>query len=143
MSTEENKALARRAFEEVLNRGNMALIDEFYDPDYVEHYTPTGPVHGREGLKQFYMIYRTAFPDAHYTVEDQISERDKVVTRWTVTGMHQEPLMGIPPTGKQGTVTGISIARVEGGKLMAAWTEFDALGMFQQLGVIPTPGQAS
>ena len=125
-----------------MNQGKMALIDEVYSPDYVGHET-SGPVHGQEGLKQYIMMYRTAFPDAHYTVEDQIAEGDKVVTRWSGRGTHQGPLMGIPPTGKQGTVTGISIDRFEGGKIVETWTELDALGMMQQLGVIPAPGQAS
>ncbi len=80
MSTEDNKALVRRMFEEVWNQGNIARIAEFYSPAHVEH-TSSGPVHGQEGYKQYVMIYRTAFPDAHYTVEDQIAEGDKVVTR--------------------------------------------------------------
>jgi len=142
MSTEDNKALVHRLFEEVWNQGKMALIAEFYSPASVEH-TSSGPVHGQEGLKRYIMLYRTAFPDAHYTVEDQIAERDKVVTRWSGRGTHQGPLMGIPPTGKQGTVTGISIDRFEGGKIVETWTELDALGMMQQLGAIPAPGQAS
>ncbi len=142
MSTDNNKAHARRVFEEILTQGNLALIDEVYSADYVGHET-SGPVHGQEELKQYFMIYRTAFPDAHYTVEDQIAEGDRVVTRWSVRGTHQGPLLGIPPTGKPGAVTGIGIARFEGGKIAEVWSEFDALGMFQQIGVIPTPGQAS
>ncbi len=140
MSTEENKAHVRRVFEEVLNQGNMALIAEFYSPDYVDH-SPNGPGPGLEGLKQYFMMYGTAFPDAHYTIEDQIAEGDKVVTRWSVRGTHQGPLMGIPPTGKQGAVTGMGIARLEGGKIVEVWSEFDALGMFQQIGVVPMTGQ--
>src|SRR5713226_1186473 len=139
MSTEDNKLLVRRLFEEVLNQRNLALIDEFFSPNHVEH-ASTGPVHGTEGMKQYYMIYLTAFPDTHYTVEDQIAEGDKVVTRWTARGTHKGELMGIPPTGKQGTVTGIGIARFEGGNIVEAWTEFDALGMMQQLGVVPSMG---
>ena len=139
MSTEDNKEIDRRGFEEVLNQGNMALIDEVYSPDYVDH-TPNGPGPGLEGLKQYFMMYGTAFPDAHYTVEDQIAEGgDKVVTRWSVHGTHQGPLLGIPPTGKQGAVTGIGIARFEGGKIVEVWSEFDALGMFQQLGLMILP----
>lgn len=120
-----------------MNQGNMALIDEVYSPDYVGHET-SGPVHGQEGLKQYFMIYRTAFPDAHYTVEDQIADQDKVVTRWSVRGTHQGPLMGIPPTGKQVMVTAIGLGRFAGGKLVEGWNEFDALGMLQQLGVVPS-----
>ena len=86
------------------------------------------------------MTYRTAFPDAQYTIEDQIAEGDTVMTRWSGRGTHQGPLMGIPPTGKQSTVTGMSIGRSEGGKIVEVWTEFDLLGVLQQLGVIPTMG---
>ncbi len=136
MSTEDNKLLVRRLFEEVLNQRNLGLIDEFFSPNHVEH-ASTGPVHGPDGMKQYYLIYLTAFPDAHYTVEDQIAEGDKVVTRWSVRGTHTGELMGLPATGKQGTVTGIGIVRFEGGKLVEAWTEFDALGLLQQLGVVP------
>src|SRR5229473_3497380 len=90
MSTEDNKAIVRRVFEEVLNQGNMALIDEVYSPAYVDH-TPNGPGPGLEGLKQYFMMYRTAFPDAHYAVEDQIAEgggqgRDAVVSPWHPSG---------------------------------------------------------
>jgi len=139
MSTEENKAIARRFFEEVLNQRNVALIDELCSPNYVDH-TPNGPVHGTEAYKQYLMMYLTAFPDSHYTIEDQIAEGDKVMTRWSARGTHQGPLMGTPPTGKQSTVTGMSIGRSEGGKIVEAWTEFDTLGMLQQLGVIPSMG---
>ena len=140
MSTEDNKALVRRFFEEVLNQRNMALIDETVSLAYIEH-TPSGPVYGLEGFKQFVNMYFSAFPDVHYTIEDMVAEGDKVVTRWTGRGTHQGPLMGIPPTGKQATVTGIAIDRFEGGKFVESWLEFDALGMMQQLGVIPAPGQ--
>ena len=139
MSTEENKLLVRRVFEEVLNQRNLALIDEIYSPNYVEH-TSIGPVRGTEGMKRYHMIYLTAFPDAHYTVEDQIAEGDKVVTRFTARGTHKGELMGIPATGRQGMVTGTGIARIEGDKLVEAWSEFDALGMLQQLGVVPAMG---
>ena len=138
MSTEDNKAVARSSFEEILNNVNLGIIDEVLSPNYVLH-APAGPVHGREGFKQFVMMYRSAFPDARYTLEEMIAEGDKVVTRWTATGTHLGELMGIPPTGKWGTVTGISIGRYEGSKLVEEWLNFDALGMLQQLGVFPIP----
>ena len=87
--------------------------------------------------------YRRAFPDARYTIEEMIADQDKVVIRWSGTGTHLGELMGIPPTGRRVTVTGISIGRYEGGKLVEEWLNFDALGLFQQLGVIPTPSQES
>ena len=88
-------------------------------------------------------MYRSAFPDMQLTIEDQIAEGDKVVTRWTARGTHQGELMGIPPTGKQATVTGITVGRVANGKFVESWSNFDALGMMQQLGVVPVPGQTS
>ena len=142
MSSEENKAITRRLFEEVLNRGNLALADEIVSPDNVFH-TPTGPVQGLEGYKQFVNMYLCAFPGLQFTIEDEIAEGDKVVTRYTARGTHRGDLLGIPPTGKQATVTGIVIGRFANGKLVEGWLDFDALGMLQQLGVVPAPGQAS
>ena len=141
MSTEENKALDRRFAEEVWNRGNLAVVDELMSADFDGH-DPTMPA-GREGFKQFVLMYRSAFPDIHITIEDQIAEGDKVVSRWTARGTHQGELMGIPPTGKQATVTGINIERFANGKFIEEWSNFDALGLLQQLGVVPIPGQAN
>jgi len=142
MSTEENKALIRRFHEEVWSQGNLTVVDELCAPNFIYH-TPTGPIHGLEGFKQFVTMYRTAFPDLHIPIDDMIAEADKVVTRWTARGTHKGDLMGIPPTGKQVTITGILIGRFEGGKFVEGWIDFDALGMLQQLGVIPALGQAS
>jgi predicted ester cyclase len=82
-----------------------------------------------------------AFPDLNITIEDQIAEGDKVVTRWVGRGTQQGELQGIPPTGKQATTSGIAIDRIVSGKLVETWDQFDALGMMQQLGVVPTPEQ--
>jgi steroid delta-isomerase-like uncharacterized protein len=140
MSVEQNKANNRRVFEEAFNQGKLAVIDEVCAPNYVL-YDPTGPVHTPEGFKQFISVYRTAFPDLHFTIEDEIAEGDKVVMRWTSRGTHRGELMGIPPTGKQSTVTGITIARAAAnGKFEEVWNNLDTLGMLQQLGVIPTMG---
>ena len=142
MSTlEENKAISRRVIEEGWNQGKLAVIDEIYATDYVGHYVGSPDNHGPEGEKQFVTMYRTAFPDFHITVHDMIAEGDKVVIRWTATGTHQGDLMSIPPTGVQETHTGISIAHIAGGKLVEFWCNWDALGMMQQLGVIPKPGK--
>ena len=139
MSVEENKAIFRRIVEEGFNKGNLAIVDELVATDHVNH---TDNVHGPEEYKQFITMYRTAFPDLHMTIEDQIAEGDKVVNRWTSRGTHKGDLMGIPPTGKQTTVTGMYVARIIGGKIVEEWGNFDALGMMQQLGVVPPPGQA-
>jgi steroid delta-isomerase-like uncharacterized protein len=140
MSTEDNKATIRRFHEEVWSQGKLTVVDELCAPNFIYN-TPTGPIHGLEGFKQFATMYRTAFPDLQVPIEDMIAEADKVVTRWTARGTHKGDLMGIPPTGKQVTVTGILIGRFEGGKFTEGWIDFDALGMMQQLGVVPAPGQ--
>jgi steroid delta-isomerase-like uncharacterized protein len=139
MSVEENKAIFRRIVEEGFNKGNLAIVDELVATNHVNH---TDNVHGPEEYKQFITMYRTAFPDLHMTIEDQIAEGNKVVNRWTSRGTHKGDLMGIPPTGKQTTVMGMYVARIIGGKIVEEWGNFDALGMMQQLGVVPPPGQA-
>ena len=141
MSAEENKAIARRLFEGVWNQGKLDVADEILAADYVFHAPVPREVRGPEGFKQFVSMYRTAFPDVQYTIEDQIAEGDKVVTRWTCTGTHTGELMGIPPTGVQVTVTGIVIGRIAGGKIVEDWGNWDALGMLQQLGVVPPIGE--
>ena len=141
MSAEENKAIARRFFEEVWNKGNLDVIDETHAAGYVLH-DPTGDIQGTEGLRQFVMGYLTAFPDFHVTIEDAIAEGDMVVLRWTVTGTHKGELMGISPTDKEMTMTGITMGRIASGKIVEAWNNLDAVGMLQQLGIIPTMGQS-
>jgi predicted ester cyclase len=86
-------------------------------------------------------MFLSAFPDTKMTIEDQLAEGDKVTTRWTATGTHTGELMGIPATGKAVTVTGFDITRYSGGKSVEHWGQFDQMGMMQQLGVIPTPGE--
>ena len=142
MTEEANKALARRSFEELWNQGNLAAAPELYDANHISHGLGVDVPPGIEGLTQFITLYRTAYPDTHFTIEDQIAEGDKVVTRWTAIGTHQGELMGIPPTGKRVTVTGMAISRIGGGKLIETWNNFDALGQFQQLGVVPGPASA-
>jgi steroid delta-isomerase-like uncharacterized protein len=142
MSTKENKVTSRRFYEDVFNKGNLALADELFAADYVGHITasPTGMVNGSEGIKQLVTMYRNAYPDTHFTVEDTIAEGDKVVIRWMAKGTHKGELMGVAPTGKQVTGTGIDIIRLSGGKCVESWGEADMLGMLQQLGVVPMPG---
>jgi len=141
MSTEANKASMRRFYDEVFNKKNKAAIDEFIDPNQVDHDAPPGTPGGLKGAKQTITMYLTAFPDLHFTVEDLIAEGDKVVARLTVRGTHQGIFMGIPPTGKKATSTAIDINRLAGGKSVEHWLKMDSLGLLQQLGVIPAPGQ--
>ncbi len=140
MSTEDNKALAQRWLEEVWNKGDLSLIDELIAPNYVLH-DPTRPgLRGRAGIKESIAMFRTAFPDLHFTIEDQVAEREKIVTRYTVQGTHLGPLMGIPATGKQGIITGIDIYRITDGQIEEAWSNWDTLGLLQRMGVIPPLG---
>jgi predicted ester cyclase len=142
MSTEVNKASVRRFYDEVFNKKNRAVIDEFIAPNHVDHAAPPGMPAGLAGAKQLLGMYLTAFPDFHLTVEDMIAEGDRVVARFTMRGTQQGVFMDIPPTGKQVTVTAIDINRIAGGKSIEHWLEMDTLGLLQQLGVVPTPGQA-
>jgi steroid delta-isomerase-like uncharacterized protein len=134
----ENKAVFRRYFEEVLNTGNLDLVDELIARTYVSHY-PTGYDFGGgpEGVKQIVTAVRAGFPDVHFTIEDLIAEGDKVVGRWTFRGTHQGDFMGILPTGKKVSVMGIAIYRVARGKIAEAWVAWDAMGLMQQLGAVP------
>jgi steroid delta-isomerase-like uncharacterized protein len=134
--SEQNKRLMRRGIEEVWNKGNLAVVDDLIAGDFVGH-SPPDEHHGPEGVKQYFAMLRAAFPDIHFTIEDQIAEDDRVVTRWTARATHTGPFKGIPPTGKAGVVTGITINRVAGGKVLEGWTNKDDLGMLQQLGVVP------
>lgn len=137
MSTAENKANYRRIIEEVWNQGNLALLDELCSRSYVGH-DPTMTIHGPEEFKQYVATYRNAFPDTHMTIEEVLAEGDAVVIRYTFRGTHQGDLMGIPPSNKRATVTGMSMMRFVHGKSEEAWFSYDALGMMQQLGLIPT-----
>ena len=143
MSTEDNKALLRRYYDEVINKKNLAAIDEFIDPQMVDHTLPPGVPAGIEGQRQVFSMYSTAFPDAHFTVEDLIAEGDRVVARLSVSATQHGAFMGLPPTGKHVRFTGIDIIRIAGGKLVEHWGEMDMLGLLQQLGVVPLPGPAS
>jgi steroid delta-isomerase-like uncharacterized protein len=134
----ENKVMMRRWFEEVWNRGRVAAIDEMLSSQATIH--GLGP----EGLdvaafKQFHTRYRSAFPDVRIHVEDVIAEGDKVAVRWSGTGTHQGNDLGFPATGNSIQFTGMTIGRVENGKLVEGWNVFDQLGMLQQLGVVNLP----
>jgi steroid delta-isomerase-like uncharacterized protein len=134
-SLEENKNLIRRAIEEIWNGRNYDNVEEFISRDFVVHAaTPGEEIHGPEGARQFHIQLRKAFPDIHFTVEDQIAEGDRVVTQWTAKGTHKGEFKGMPPTGKQFKVTAIDIDRIEKGKVVECWTKMDELGLLRQLG---------
>jgi steroid delta-isomerase-like uncharacterized protein len=140
--SEENKAVVRRELEEIFTQGNLDAAEDVYAPNIYSH-QPAGSedISGLEAIKEFTAGLRQAFPDLEITIEDQIAEGDKVVTRSTSRGTHQGELWGIPATGKEVEVTSISMDRIEGGKIAEHWTQADQLGMMQQLGVVPTPGE--
>lgn len=142
MSSEENKAIFRRYVEEVGNEGRLELADEIFDR-YLAHQADGSVLErGPEDVKRFMGEFRQAFPDFHSTVEDQIAEGDKVVTRWTMRGTHEGEFRGMPPTGNKLEITGIGIFRFSEGKVVESWDNFDQLGMMRQLGAIPSSGQS-
>ena len=144
MSAEENKAIARRIMNEAMNDGRLEVADELIASDWVDH-DPANPpdfAGGPDAFKQLATMYRAAFPDMEMTIEDMVAEGDRVVTRWTARGTHEGELMGVPPSGKQVTVTGIGIDRIAGGKVAESWGSWDTLGLLTQVGAIPELAQA-
>jgi steroid delta-isomerase-like uncharacterized protein len=141
MFAEENKALARRFFEEFVNRKDLTVADEIFAANhtYSDPSSPGIPT-GPEGQKALIGAYTAAFPDLHHTVEEQFVDGNTVLTRWTGTGTHQGSLLGIPPTGKAAKIWGVWIHRIEGGKIVESKNVWDTLGMLQQLGIVPTLG---
>jgi steroid delta-isomerase-like uncharacterized protein len=137
--SEENKALVRRYFEEIWDKGNLDLIDELFTTNFVRHgpTTTEGEVRGLEGFKSLVSMYRSAIPDLRVPIEDLVAEGDRVVTRWTARGTHQGELMGNAPTGNQASVTGITIDRISGSKIEEEWIDYDTLSLMQQIGAVP------
>jgi steroid delta-isomerase-like uncharacterized protein len=138
-----NKEIVRRVVDGVWRDRDLTIIDQLIAEEYVGH-DPTRPepIQGREGFKQFVGLYQSAFDDATVTIDDQIAEGDQVVTRWTGRGTHTGELMGIAPTGKEVTVSGLTVSRLAGGKIAEEWELMDALGMLVQLGAVPQPATA-
>lgn len=142
VAAEVKKNVARRYYEVVLNRGDVDALNELAAPDYIEHDPLPGQGTGREGLKDRVRILRSAFGQ-HFTLEDIIEEGDKVVVRWTGSGKHEGDFMGIPPTGKSFTISGIDIHRLQDGRMAEHWHVVDQLSLLQQLGLIPQPEGAA
>lgn len=141
--SEQNKTNVRRLFEEVWNKGYVPVADELFAPTYTHHDSSTPDVgRGPESEKKRVTLYRTAFPDIRFTIEDMLAEGETVVARWTCRGTHKGELNGIAPTGKQFNINGISIARFTNGKMFEGYVNWDALGLMQQLGVVPELGRA-
>jgi steroid delta-isomerase-like uncharacterized protein len=121
----------------------LAGVDAFVAPNIIDHSLPPGAPGEIEGVRQTITMFLTAFPDLNLTLEDIIAEGDKVVVRWTMRGTHQGASLGMPPTGKQFTLPGISLLRLDGGMAAETWVSYDQLAMLQQLGLAPAPAHAS
>jgi predicted ester cyclase len=139
MSTQENKTLVRRIFEEGINQNRPSVFDDLIAPSYVNYDLPA-PSPGPEGFKMIMGLFRAAFPDMHVTLEEELAEGDRVMTRGYFTATHEGDFQGIPATGKQIKVKYMDVWRVADGKLVENWVRLDQLGMMQQLGVVPVPG---
>jgi steroid delta-isomerase-like uncharacterized protein len=135
--SEHNKAIVRRLFAELWNNGNLSVADEIFAPTYT-HHDPSTPDFGKgpDSEKRRASLYRNAFPDIHLTIEDVIAEGETVMTRWSCRGTHKGDLSGIAPTGKQFTISGITVGRLTNGKIAESYVSWDALGLMQQLGVV-------
>jgi steroid delta-isomerase-like uncharacterized protein len=132
-----NTAVSRRFFEEVFSSGKLDLVDDLFSTDYVGH--PSGndaPVRGPQGVKEYVGDLRAGVSDLTMTIEDQIADGDKVATRWIASGTHDGDLLGIPPTGRSASITGITIQRLKDGLVVEGWTDWDLMGLLQQLGVM-------
>jgi steroid delta-isomerase-like uncharacterized protein len=142
--SEQNKTNVRRLFEEVWNKGYVAVADELFAPSYQHHDSSTPDVgRGPESEKKRVTLYRNAFPDIRFTIEDLLAEGETVVARWSCRGTHKGELSGIAPTGKQFNITGVSMARFTNGKMFEGYVNWDALRLMQQLGVVPELGRAT
>ena len=133
--SEQNKARIRRVIEEAYSRGNLAVVDEVAASDLIIH-AASQDIRGREGAKQYVTMLRKAFPDLHFTIEDQIAEGDTVVTRWTARGTHRGEFQSVPATGREILLAGTDIDRMSGGKVVECWAHVDEMGLMRQLGAI-------
>lgn len=141
---EKNIAAVNRFYDQVVNKGNLSVIDEVVSADYVEHQAAPGLPPNREGVKQFFAMYRAAFPDLNLKVVDLIAKGDKVWIYYAETGTHKGDFMGVAATNRKIDVKGLDVLRFVTGKAVEHWGLFDSMTMMQQLGAIPTeeaPGE--
>lgn len=137
---ERNKEIGRRVLVEVWGEGRLDVVDELYAPDYVDN-VARGPepatVRGPAGLKAAVGLFRDAFPDLRYEADEQVAEGDVVVTRFSAGGTHMKPFLGAPPSRRRIAYGGIDVNRVRDGRIVESWVQYDALGLLQQLGIVP------
>jgi steroid delta-isomerase-like uncharacterized protein len=134
---ETNGRVMQRAFDEIMKRGHVDAIDELFASDFAGHDT-SGGTFGREEFKEGVLAMLSAFSDRQVVIADQVVAGDKVTTRWTATGVHSGDFNGIPATGRHVSLTGISIDRIAGGKIVESWEVTDDAGLLRQLGVLPS-----
>jgi steroid delta-isomerase-like uncharacterized protein len=142
--SEQNKEKMRRVLEEAFGQGKLEVVDEVLHSDFVcyDPNSESGEIRGADTIKGEIEYFRNAVPDLTYTVEDQVVEGDKVVSRYTVSGTHQGEFFGVPGSGNRIEMTGIQIDRFdESGKLVEEWPEYDLLGAMKQMGAVSEPGQ--
>lgn len=137
MSLAENKTLARRYFDEVLNQKRGEVLEDYETPDYTNNLFPPGAPLGPDGERFTLRLFQQAFSDFRVIVEDLVAEDDRVAARWRFTGTHDGPFQGLPATGRQVDVGGMNIFSLRDGKFCANWVSMDMLGMLQQVGAIP------
>ena len=139
MPIADNKKVIGRFVEEVMNQGRLERINDLVTSDFVELDPFPGQQPGREGLKAVVALFRAAFPDIHWVIEEMIAEEDRVASRFTWSGTHRGEFMGVPPTGHSVVVKGMVIDRLAGGKMVESRILLDAMALMRQLGAIPSP----
>jgi predicted ester cyclase len=140
MVNQQNAVVADRFLEGVLNRGDLALVDEIFDPTFIDHSAPQGLPPGVEGVKLGVAGFRRAFPDFRCEVEDKIVADDKVVSRVSCKGTMRGDLFGTSPTGASASWEVIHITRLADGRIVEHWSHGDDVGMLRQLGLLPGAG---
>lgn len=133
-----NRHLVQKLFKDLFDKGNLGVADEIIAPNHVNH-DPATPYFGKgpDGVKQIVMLYRGAFPDLHFTIDQIVDADDFLAVRYTATGTHKAELRGVAPTNKAVKVEGEAIYRISRGKIAESWVYWDALGLMQQLGQVP------
>lgn len=141
MSSEDHGALVARIADEIWNRGDLSVVEEVMSANAEYHgpHMPNG-AGDRDTWRRLIGMYRGGFPDSHVTFDELIVSGETVVGRWSATATHTGHLPHVSPTGKRIAIEGITIYRIEAGKIVEAWEQLDMLGMWQQLGVIALPG---
>jgi steroid delta-isomerase-like uncharacterized protein len=139
----DNAAIVRRFFDEVWSKGNLGVVDELVSANCVSHDPVSGDLKGCDSIKAQVEEYRRAFPDLQFTIDDLLVSGEKVVVRWTATGTHKGPIMGVAATGKLFSIEGITCERMANGKSVEHWAQWDTMKFLQILGIVPALGKAA